>query len=320
MVSIKSQLLNGAKASVDEYINHWSKNTGEICSLTAEVEGDQVRFIISTRCVNTHDWDAHDFGKCFDVGTCDVSDKVVSNILLHENQQKFVLRLSLAEERNKINIEVKHERSHWMSLTGHYQSDLYQMVKFTPLYRKFVDRPEDFFIQPKFQPIPKTHNITEEQYEMLTRLNKPLEDRKLRDDVKHILLNGVASDDKEAAKRESDFMKLLTINDSVADFRILKRRLEWLNGWYAHQGPNNTNERIDVILPTFGWKACSREQNIIESVSRFKDSMTIEQIAKMYRRDLTEVRNVLTTYNRALKVIHEIRPLFFTNISLDWNT
>ena len=65
---------------------------------------------------------------------------------------------------------------------------------------------------------------------MLTRLNKPLEDRKLRDDVKHILLNGVASDDKEAAKRESDFMKLLTINDSVADFRILKRRLEWLSG------------------------------------------------------------------------------------------
>lgn len=319
MTEIKSELLNGTKAKVDEYLNHWSKNTGEIWSVTAVVVGDQVSFRILTRCVNTHDWDAYDFSKTYEVGTCQVTEKVVSKVLVHENYQCFVVRFGLSEDRKQILIDVKQERSHWMSLTGHYQNGLYQMVEFTPLKGRFSERAKDFFIQPDFQPIAETRTLTEEQYEMLTRLHTPLENKKLCEDVKHILLNGVARDDKEAASRESDFMNQIKITNSIDDFRMLKRRIEWLNGWYARQGPDNTLERIDVILPTIGSHACNGEQGVIKMVTCFKESMNIEQVADMYRRDVTDLRKIMARYNKGLKIIHEIRPYFYTNIRLYWN-
>lgn len=319
VTEIKSELLNGTKAKVDEYLNHWSKNTGEIWSVTAVVVGDQVSFKILTRCVNTHDWDAYDFSKTYEVGTCQVTEKVVSKVLVHENNQCFVVRFGISEDHKQILIDVKQERSHWMSLTGHYQNGLYQMVEFTPLKGRFSERDKDFFIQPDFQPIAKTRNLTEEQYEMLTRLHTPLENKKLREDVKHILLNGVARDDKEAAIRENDFMNQMKITNSIDDFRMLKSRIEWLNGWYARQGPDNIKERIDVILPTIGFQAASREQTVIEAISHTSYSLTLEEVSKMYRRDITELRKIMARYNKGLKIIHEIRPYFYTNIRLYWN-
>lgn len=319
MTEIKSELLNGTKAKVDEYLNVWSKNTGEIWSVTAVVVGDQVSFKILTRCVNTHDWDAYDFSKTYEVGTCQVTEKVVSKVLLHENYQCFVVRFGISEDHKQILIDVKQERSHWMSLTGHYQNGLYQMVEFTPLKGQFSERAKEFFIQPDFQPIAQTHILAEEQYDMLTRLHAPLENEKLREDVKQILLNGVACDEKEAAYRDSDFLNQIKITNSIHHFRMLKNRLEWLNGWYTRQGPDNTKERIDVILPTIGLQAGSREQTVIEAMSRTSSALTMGEVAKIYRRDLTEVKSVIAKYNNGLKIIHEIRPYFYTNIQLYWN-
>lgn len=321
MDRISSNLLNGTKCLCDIYLDYRNECTKEIAQIRAEIDQDNVKYILSLRCRDTYDWDKSYYWVDLKIGEGQITETVIGRKYLFDDQGRYVAKFRLSDDKKQIDIELKQEFYTWSQFARKTSYGLYQRVPFTSLINTFVDRGEGFFIQLEPYKVKHTYNVTPKQYEMLAQLNAPLRNKKLKEDVKNILITEKTWRDSyySAQEKDDEIMNQLTIKGAVEDVRLLKKRIEWLNGYYVNRLLEDNTDPIDVLMPTMGWHAMGIERRVVDLMNSHGRALGKQRIAEMARVPFEEAKEIWAKYKKNLKKIHDMRPYFSTNESMHWN-
>lgn len=321
MKTISSNLLNGVKWSCKGSSGEAIKNTEEIQRISAEIAGDEVTFSVSVICYDMYDWDAGNFLKTFQIGKCLSSGSFRTGADLYDESGIYFLELKLDDDLERIEISCKQNFFTWSKSTRKLSAGQYEKTPFTKVTTPFKERSEDFFEDFNCFTVKPSRSISAKQFDLLTKIHPPLETPEMSQIVKEILTNRTKGLDlyDEAHTRVNDIKMQTEIWKSLESFHLLRKRIEWLNGFYANRRLDDNRVRIDVLMPTFGWSAMGRERSIVDAMLQFEKDLGLEGVASMFRFPVSEVKEVWYRYKALYKNLTDIRPSFYTNEDMSWN-
>ncbi|NIY92066.1 hypothetical protein [Vibrio diazotrophicus] len=287
----------------------------KIGGVTARIIDDHVTFEVSlpSEC----GFEPQTQWKHNKVGGCRVSGYCIVPNYLYDDDGEYNVKLSLSDGRDSIHIAVRQSQKTWL-LKYKRHSKEYIKVPYTSLSEPFINRSDDFFMEPQ-EAIRQSSILTNEQYKSLLQIRTPLKNETHMMYVEDILCTDKYPKHAYDAARSInlDGKVQLKIEEAVENYRVIKRNIEAINSYYYTESEtlDGSLDILGVLIETFGWEVGGTEHRIVELMLGSGKDLGIESVANICGVTIEEAKLTLESYTTYFDSILSIRKLFYTNFN-----